>query len=181
MQRPQPRLSLFPEDLSEDLTVSRCSALLISICADLALSEQTKYDALALLVGARRARSGGVTFRGGPEVLPSALGQTALSKLTRFATADRSLPLLQEEVFDVHLLLFVGELLALQPLDGFLGASVALSRRAPGTVLTAPPGVHLHRGRIVRRAQVLGYVVAVFATKKYLQFTGTYFAFLRRR
>ena len=63
MQRPQPRLALFPEDLSEDLTVARCSALLISVCADLKLSAETKYDALALLVGARLARCGGRHFQ----------------------------------------------------------------------------------------------------------------------
>jgi hypothetical protein len=54
MQRPQPRLALFPEDLSEDLAVARCSALLLSVCTELELGSETKYDALALLVGATR-------------------------------------------------------------------------------------------------------------------------------
>ena len=52
MQRPQPRLALFPEDLTEDLTVvARSVALILSVCADLKLSPETKYDSLALLVG----------------------------------------------------------------------------------------------------------------------------------
>ena len=45
---------------------------------------------------------------------------------------ERALPLLSEEVVDAHLLLFAGELLALQPLDGFLGATArAHWRRLP--------------------------------------------------
>jgi hypothetical protein len=44
---------------------------------------------------------------------------------------ERALPLLSEEVFDAHLLLFAGELLALQPLDGFLGATAPCVLRQP--------------------------------------------------
>lgn len=45
---------------------------------------------------------------------------------------EHALPLLREEVFDAHALLFAAELLTLQPLDGFLGAS---DRAAPGSAL----------------------------------------------
>lgn len=44
---------------------------------------------------------------------------------------ERALPLLSEEVFDAHLLLFAGELLALQPLDGFLGATALACCSSP--------------------------------------------------
>ena len=92
---------------------------------------------------------------------------------------ERALPLVSEEVFDAHLLLLVGELLTLQPLDGFLGApALQVGQPCPGLTLQlrCTAGVHLHRGRIVRRAQVLGYVVAVVVTRKYLQFTGAWVA-----
>jgi len=44
---------------------------------------------------------------------------------------ERGLPLLRDEVFDAHLLLFVGELLTLQPLDGFLGAALVVQHTPP--------------------------------------------------
>ena len=44
---------------------------------------------------------------------------------------ERGLPLLREEVFDAHLLLFASELLTLQPLDGYLGATVLHAVHAP--------------------------------------------------
>ena len=47
---------------------------------------------------------------------------------------ERGLPLLREEVFDAHLLLFASELVTLQPLDGFLGATLLAQFTCPGVL-----------------------------------------------
>ena len=52
--------------------------------------------------------------------------------MERCGDGHAGLPLLREEVFDAHLLLFVSELLTLQPLDGFLGAALFAQLTRPG-------------------------------------------------
>jgi hypothetical protein len=77
--------------------------------------------------------------------------------------------------FHVHVLLLASQLNQLRPEQGARASSVRLHAAAAAAlrwVRSTSAGVHSHAGRPVRRALVVGHVVDVTSTRKFLRFAG---------